>query len=127
MDFNHGEDQRMLADTLGRYIADRYGMETRNRFAYGEEGYSAEHWRALAELGVVGALFDEAAGGFGGTGFDIMVVFEALGRGLVVEPFLGALMAGTALAAAGGQEAALGRIVSGEAIAAFAHEEPDSR
>ena len=127
MDFTHSEDRRMLADTLGRYIADRYGMEARNRAAYGEAGYAPEHWRALAELGVVGALFDEAAGGCGGTCFDIMVVFEALGRGLVVEPFLGALMAGTALAAAGGQEAALARIVSGEAVAAFAHEEPDSR
>jgi alkylation response protein AidB-like acyl-CoA dehydrogenase len=68
-------------------------------------------------------LFDEAAGGFGGSGFDIMVVFEALGRALVVEPFLGALMAGRALAAVGGHDEALADIVSGETIAAFAHED----
>jgi hypothetical protein len=36
-----------------------------------------------------------------------MVVFEALGRGLVVEPFLGALMVGQALAAAGNRKDAL--------------------
>lgn len=123
MDFAHPDDRRMIADTLGRYIADRYDFEGRNRAAYGETGYSADHWSALAELGMTAALFDEASGGFGGTGFDIMVVFEALGRGLVVEPFLGALMAGRALSVAGGHEAALARIVLGEAIATFAHED----
>jgi alkylation response protein AidB-like acyl-CoA dehydrogenase len=55
----------------------------------------------FAELGAIGALFPEAEGGFGGAGFDVAVVFEALGRGLVVEPFLGALVVGRALAAAG--------------------------
>ena len=35
-------------------------------------------------------------GGFGGGGFDIAVVFESLGRGLVVEPFLDTLMVGRA-------------------------------
>jgi alkylation response protein AidB-like acyl-CoA dehydrogenase len=57
--------------------------------------------RQFAELGAIGALFPEAEGGFGGAGFDVAVVFEALGRGLVVEPFLGALVVGRALAAAG--------------------------
>ena len=41
-------------------------------------------------------LFAERDGG-GGAGFDIAVVFEALGRGLVVEPFLDALMVGSAI------------------------------
>lgn len=127
MDFTPSDDRRMLADTLGRYVADRYLIEARNAAAACERGYSREHWQALRDLGITGALFDEAAGGFGGTGFDISTVFEGLGRGLVVEPFLGCLMAGTALARAGGQEKALGRIVSGEAIAAFAHQEPGGR
>ena len=36
----------------------------------------------MAELGALFALSPEDAGGFGGTGFDISVVFEALGRAL---------------------------------------------
>ena len=55
----------------------------------------------FAELGAIGALFPEADGGFGGAGFDVAVVFEALGSGLVVEPFLGALVVGRALGLAG--------------------------
>ncbi|MEG8015429.1 acyl-CoA dehydrogenase family protein [Sphingomonas sp. 22R3R2A-7] len=123
MNFEHSDDRRMLADTLVRALRDGYPIETRNAGAYGEAGYDPAVWAQLNELGIVSALFDEAAGGFGGSGFDIMVVFEALGRALVVEPFLGALMAGRALAAGGGHDAALAGIVSGETIAAFAHED----
>ncbi|HEX8485777.1 acyl-CoA dehydrogenase [Sphingomonas sp.] len=123
MNFDHTDDRRMLGDMLARALGDTYPIETRNRGAYGETGYDAAAWAQLSELGVIGALFDESAGGFGGSGFDIMVVFEALGRALSVEPVLGALMAGRALAAAGGQDAVLAGIVAGETIAAFADDD----
>jgi len=123
MNFEHTDDRRMLADTLVRALRDGYPIDTRNAGAYSEAGYDPAVWKQLNELGIVSALFDEAAGGFGGSGFDIMVVFEALGRALVVEPFLGALMAGRALAASGGHDDALAGIVSGETIAAFAQDD----
>ncbi|HEX5355074.1 MAG TPA: acyl-CoA dehydrogenase [Aquabacterium sp.] len=129
MNFEHTEDRRMLADTLNRYVAEQYGFEARMAIAQSPEGYSAAQWRQFAELGVIGALFSEADGGFGGTGFDIAVVFEALGRGLVVEPFLTcAVLAGSALAHAGNasQKALLGGIISGEVLATLAHDEPAS-
>jgi alkylation response protein AidB-like acyl-CoA dehydrogenase len=130
MNFTHTEDRRMLADMIGRFVAEQYTFETRDRIARSREGYSPALWRQFAELGVVGALFGEADGGFGGAGFDIAVVFEALGRGLVVEPFLaGAVLAGGAIAAAGDdkQKKLLPEIVAGTQLAAFAHEEPQSR
>jgi alkylation response protein AidB-like acyl-CoA dehydrogenase len=123
MNFDHTDDRRMLADTLVRALRDGYPIDTRNTGAYGDAGYDPAVWQQLTELGIVSALFDEAAGGFGGSGFDIMVVFEALGRALVVEPFLGALMAGRALAAGGGHDETLAGIVAGETIAAFAQED----
>ena len=123
MNFEHTDDRRMLADTLVRALRDGYAIDTRNAGAYSDAGYDPAIWKQLNELGIVSALFDEAAGGFGGSGFDIMVVFEALGRALVVEPFLGALMAGRALAKAGGHDETLAGIVSGETIAAFAQED----
>ncbi len=116
----------MLGDTLRRYLAGKAPIDVRNKAAYGDTGYSPGIWRGLAELGVIGALFDEAAGGFGGGGFDIMVVFHEIGRALAVEPFLGALMVGQALAAAGRPDAIEG-IVAGTTIAAFAHAEPQDR
>jgi hypothetical protein len=129
MNFEHTEDRRMLADMIGRFVAEQYPFEARDRIARCAEGYSAPLWRQFGELGVIGALFGEADGGYGGTGFDIAVVFEALGRGLVVEPFLGcAVLAGGAIAAAGspGHKALLPEIIGGTLVAAFAHEEPQS-
>ena len=129
MNFEHTEERRMLADSLNRFIAERYGFETRNRIAGSSEGYSPEMWNHFAELGVIGALLREEDGGFGGGGFDIAVVFEALGRGLVLEPLLAsAVLAGEAIAAAGneGQRGLLASIADGSTIASFAHDEPDT-
>ncbi|RZL94657.1 MAG: pimeloyl-CoA dehydrogenase small subunit [Variovorax sp.] len=126
MNFEHTEDRRMLADSLNRFIAEQYAFETRDRIAKSAQGFSTEIWQQFAELGVIGALFREADGGFGGAGFDVAVVFEALGRGLVVEPLLGAVMVGEAIAIAGSdaQKEALGEIIGGGTIAALAHDEP---
>lgn len=109
----------MLIDSLDRYLADRYPVAAR-------DDHSAEHWQALAELGVLAALFGEDQGGLAGSGHDIAAVFGALGRGLVSEPFLGTLTAGRLLAGCGEQEL-LDRVIAGEAIVLFAHEEADSR
>ena len=127
MNFNHSEDRQMLADTFGRYLQQRYPIATRHAISASDAGWSREHWAALANLGIVGALFVEHAGGFGGGGFDVAAVFEQLGTALVVEPFLSTLMAGRALAKTGGQEALLGEVIAGSAILALAHDEPQSR
>ncbi len=128
MNFVHTEDRRMLADTLNRFVAEQYGIEHRNQIAYGDEGHSPALYAQFAELGAIGALFPEAVGGFGGSGFDISVVFEALGRGLVAEPLLGALVVGQALIAAGNdaQKLRLEDIIAGGTLAALAHDEPGS-
>lgn len=128
MNFQHTDDRRMLADSLNRFVAEQYVFETRDRIAGSPEGYSPDLWRQFADLGVIGALFGEDDGGFAGGGFDIAVVFEALGRGLVVEPFLGAVLAGSAIAHAGSpaQKAVLAELIGGTRIAAFAHDEPEA-
>jgi alkylation response protein AidB-like acyl-CoA dehydrogenase len=126
MDFRHSDDRQMLADTLRRYLAAEAPIARRNAAAYADTGFDPSVRSGLAELGVYGALFPEDAGGFGGHGFDIMVVFEEIGRALAVEPFLGPLMVGHALIAAGGH-AVLAEIVAGQTQAAFAHQEPVDR
>jgi alkylation response protein AidB-like acyl-CoA dehydrogenase len=128
MNFQHTEDRRMLADTLNRFISEQYGFATRDKIARSTQGFSTQLWARFAELGVIGALFDEASGGFGGGGFDISVVFESIGRGLVVEPFLDTLIVGRAMARSGSdaQKAALSSLIGGSQIVALAHGEPDS-
>ncbi|WP_373050095.1 acyl-CoA dehydrogenase family protein [Thalassovita aquimarina] len=107
MDFNLTEDRQMLSDTLNRYLAEQYPVEHRNKVAYEAPFHDPSKWDELAELGALFALAPESAGGFGGTGFDISVVFEAMGRQLTPEPVLGALMASRLLNAAGEDQEAL--------------------
>jgi len=128
MNFEHTEDRRMMAESLGRYLRDQYAFPERDRVARSPQGYSELHWKQLADMGIVGALFAEEDGGYGGAGFDIAVVFEELGRKLVTEPFLGTLMAGLALSRSGTevQRAVIESLIQGERIGAFAHTEPDS-
>jgi len=128
MNFEHSEDRRMLADTLDRFISEQYGFEKRDQISKSALGYSPDLWQQFAGLGTIGALFDEIHGGYGGSGFDIAVVFEALGKGLVVEPFSNALLVGNALAAIGtdAQKEVLAGIIEGNTLASFAHAEPNA-
>jgi len=129
MDFQLNDDRRMLSETLERFLRDNYPIDKRHEITSGDKGWSPEMWSQFAELGVIGALFKEAEGGFGGEGADLMVVFEALGRALVVEPFLPTLLAGSVMTEAMGEAANehLEAVINGEKLIAFAHGEPNSR
>jgi len=130
MNFDLTEERQMLQDTLRRFLRDRYDTATRNKILESDSGMSTDIWNELAELGVIGALFTEKQGGFGGKGFDIAVVFEELGRAGVVEPFLDtAVLAGGLIADLGNddQQAHIEEIIGGGLQLAFAHGEPASR
>lgn len=130
MNFELTEERQMLQDTLRRFLSDRYTTETRNAVIASDAGMSADIWAELAELGVIGALFSEEDGGFGGAGFDLTTVFEELGRAGVVEPFLDSAILGGGLIASLGTEAQkslIDDVISGGLHLAFAHGEPTSR
>jgi alkylation response protein AidB-like acyl-CoA dehydrogenase len=124
MDFAHTQNRQMLADTLRRFLGDRYDFATRQQIAGSRDGFSRAMWVELAELGIVGALFSEAAGGYSGDGFDVAVIFEALGRVLAVEPFLGAAMAAPFIS---DQPELVTAVISGTPIVTTALYEPQGR
>lgn len=128
MNFQLTDDRRMLADSLDRYLREQYPFDARQAAAQSSEGCRQDQWQALAELGAQAALFDESQGGMGGGGFDVAVVFESLGRGLVLEPFVGALMAGQVLATVARDETQtlLAECVAGVRMVVMAHEEADT-
>ncbi len=126
MNFELTEERQMLQDTLRRFLSDRYDAKTRQQIVASEAGLSREIWAELAELGIIGALFPEDQGGFGGTGFDIAVVFEELGRAGVVEPFVDTALLGGGLIA-GTPPDLLEGVIAGTTHLALAHGEPTSR
>ena len=130
MNFDLSDERKMLQDSLRRLLQDHYSNEVITELGDTALGYSADTWAALADLGVVGALFSEAQGGFGGNGFDIALVFEELGRVGAVDPLLDtAILGGGLLAAVGGSEHSdkVDAIIAGTLQMAFAHSEPSGR
>jgi pimeloyl-CoA dehydrogenase small subunit len=131
MDFELSEEQRLLKDSVERLFADRYDFETRKRFMASADGWSRDAWKQYAELGLLGLPFDEKHGGFGGGPVETMIVTEAMGRALALEPYLATVvLAGGLLRHAGNEaqrSALLPKIADGTLLLAFAHAERQSR
>ncbi len=126
MDFELSDERQMLKDTAERFIREQYPIEKRHAATKSEDGFDRVLWAEFCELGLAGALIPAEQGGYGGTGEDIALVFEMLGRGIVVEPFLPTLLAAIPLAAHGRAEV-LEAAMEGRTLLAFAHSEPDAR
>lgn len=128
MDFEYSTEQRMLADSLRRLVADNWTMARRRARQGAVDGAA---WRALAELGVVGLTVDAAYDGFGEAPDSLLPVHLELGRGLVDEPVIASgVVSATAINASGNAAAArrwLPEIAAGAVIVTLAYQEPGRR
>jgi alkylation response protein AidB-like acyl-CoA dehydrogenase len=128
MDFTLTEEQVLLGNTVGRFITDRYDFHARETILRAPDGWSRDIWASMAELGLLALPFAEADGGLGAGGVETMLVMEALGSGLVVEPYLSTIvLSGTALSHGGTAAQKVTRIpaiIAGEHLMALAHHEP---
>jgi pimeloyl-CoA dehydrogenase small subunit len=131
MDFDLTDEQRLLKDSVDRLLADRYDFDARKRYAKSTEGWSTELWVQYAELGLLGLPFGEQHGGFGGGPVETMIVMEAFGRALALEPYLATIVLGGGFLKHGGsdaqRDALLPKIADGSLRLAFAHTERQSR
>jgi len=131
MNFNFSEEQQQLRDTLERFVRKEYAFEKRREIIHSTEGWSRAVWQQFAELGVLAIGLPEEHGGLGGGPFDTLLVMEALGRGIVVEPYLPTVVLGAGLVARAGSEAQkaelLPAVAAGECLLALAHYEAGGR
>ncbi len=104
MNFDYTEEQRLLAESVQRFVARDYGFDVRKRIVAGAAGMSDEVWRAFADLGLLGLPLPTQTGGFGGGAADMMCVMEAIGEALVVEPYLPTVGLGARLVARAGDD-----------------------
>ena len=131
MDFSFTEEQTLLRDTVGAYLADNYDFDKRRAAVASAAGWRPEVWKVLAEdLGILGASFSEEQGGLGGGPTEVMVVMEEFGKALVVEPYLGTVVIGGGFLRRAGGKAAddlIGDLIGGTTRFAFAWGEPQAR
>jgi pimeloyl-CoA dehydrogenase small subunit len=131
MDFDLSEEQRLLKESVDGLLTDAYDFEQRKKYMKEKGGWSPAIWSKLAEQGLLGLPFAEAEGGFGAGAVETMIVMEALGKALVLEPYLATVVIGGGFLRHGGsaaQKAAhISSIIDGSRTFAFAQLEKNSR
>ena len=132
MDFEFSDEQRMLKDSIDRLIAPAYDDLGKRKATQAQgHGYSADLWAKYAELGLTALPFGEEDGGFGGGPVETMIVMEAIGRGLALEPYLATVVLGGNLLRLGGtpeqRESIIPGIADGTLRVSFAHVERQAR
>ena len=78
MDFSLNDDQRLIRDTVRRFMEAevRPSMRARDK----EEKFAAEEIRKLGELGCCGMLVPESWGGAGADTFSYALMLEEVAR-----------------------------------------------
>src|SRR5258705_8407619 len=116
MDFNLSNEQELLRDGLGRFLSTRYDLEKSRVAAKTGAGWQPDIWRGFAdELGILGAALPEDVGGIGGGPVEVMVIADALGHALGVEPDVDTVGGAGGLLRRGGGPAAPGPLGEGGA------------
>src|SRR5690349_19966282 len=127
MEFAFTDEQKLLADSVARFVAKDYSFETRRKLMASDDGWSRATWKSFADLGWLAAPFSEAQGGLGGGPVEAAIVMEGFGKGLVLEPYLPTVVLGGGLLAAGGRRDMLASLVEGGLQLSLAWVEPKAR
>ena len=131
MNLEFTEELVMLQDGLNKFLQNEYDFETRQKLSRQGVGYSEENWQSFADMGLLGVPFDEENGGFGFGQTGLIVVMEAIGKGLIVEPYLASVVLGGQLIQQAGnqqqKESLLPALIAGELKLAFAYVERQAR
>jgi alkylation response protein AidB-like acyl-CoA dehydrogenase len=125
VNFDFSDDQKSLKDEARRFLSEKAGAKvTRRVLDDASVSYDEGLWRAVAEMGWVGAAIPEEYGGTGLGRLELCVLAEELGRAVAPIPFSSTVyFFAEALMLAGSdaqKKAMLPKIAAGEAIGCFA-------
>jgi alkylation response protein AidB-like acyl-CoA dehydrogenase len=130
VDLRYNTEQEILRRSAERFLDERYDYHTYCKIAESETGFSREIWIEFAKLGWLGLPFTPEEGGGGGGSVELSILMEALGRHLVLEPYLATVVLGGSLVAllesAAERRAIVSAVIEGGCRLAFAHEEQES-
>jgi pimeloyl-CoA dehydrogenase small subunit len=131
MDFELSDEQRLLKDSVERLTTQRYDFETRKKFMAEPGGWSRGMWKQYVDLGLTALPFPEEHGGVGGGPVETMIVMEAFGRALALEPYFATVVLGGGFLRRASNDTVnadlLSKVATGEAFLAFAHSERQAR
>src|SRR5579859_6688394 len=128
MRFTPTPEQQQLGDLVQRFLSEQYGFEARRKILDSAEGWSREIWAKLAELGLLALQVPEQQGGMAPAPVETLLTATAMGKAMLLEPYLSSAIIGTALIRELGspsqREELLSPMATGDKIAVPAHSEP---
>jgi alkylation response protein AidB-like acyl-CoA dehydrogenase len=129
MDLNFTSEQDMLRDSAAKFLSNECPYGKVKEIEESTEGYSADLYRQVAELGWTGMLFPEEYGGYGGTFMDLVIIQEEIGKMVFPSPFFSTVVqCGIAIMEGGTEEQKqelLPQIADGSLIMALAQYEAE--
>jgi alkylation response protein AidB-like acyl-CoA dehydrogenase len=130
VDLDFSDEQEALRSLARDLCSDLAAVDSVRAMEDDPKGYTDAFWKALGEVGLIGAGLPEEHGGSAQSMIETAIVYEEFGRSLAPSPhFASAVVSAGALLAAGSdaqQRDWLPEIASGTAILAPAWLEPDS-
>ncbi len=126
--FTLNEEQQLLKDAAKSFIQEQAPVTRfRKMRDEGKNGWDADLWRQMVEMGWTGVLVPEEYGGSGLGYLGLGVVLEETGRTLAASPLLSTALIGASALMLGGADAQkqthLPKVVDGSAIFALAVDE----
>lgn len=119
------ESRTHFSASIERFIAERYSFAHQQQLARSTDGFGRAEWRHYAELGWLALALPEEHGGMGGGAREAALLMDAVGRGLLLEPFLASVILCGGLIAGAGNDAQkaelLPAIAAGDLLMSFAH------
>lgn len=120
MDFSLSEETTMLKKSAERFLGEKCPTSLVKELVGDENGFSTDLWKEIAQLGWLGLIYDENYGGSEGTFFDLLILFEEIGKVLLPSPFFcSAVLSGLVINETGAEtlkEKYLPPIIQGEKI-----------
>jgi len=127
MNFDFSDDLKLLREQARKFLSERAPLKSVRKILEGAAPYDAELWRAVADMGWLGAALPESYGG-AGLGYEgLCVLAEEMGHALAPIPFSSSIyLASEAILAAGSEtqkRAYLPKLATGERIGTLAFAE----
>ena len=121
------DEQSLIESSVRDFLFAEYDFARHERSVRAPNACEPAVWRQFAEMGWLGLLVPDAAGGLGAGMLEAGLAMRAFGRHLVVEPYAASALLATPLLAAHGrpeqQSAWLPALIDGSQRAALAHDE----
>jgi alkylation response protein AidB-like acyl-CoA dehydrogenase len=131
MDFGFSEQQDLLRASARQFLERECPPDVVRRLSDDPQGYSADLWQKMAELGWMGLILPETYGGSGLSFVELTILMEEMGRVLLPAPFFSSVALGAlTLLETGSDEQRqqmLPRLARGEAKVCVALLEADGR